>query len=525
MSGNKFKTHCTITDYIDSVDPNLSHLLKGLCVTMSLTSLKGKPGITFLWPQDKGWIAKLEKLAYSDKVEDATRASEMLNNLIIRDVFKTPAEWMAKKDDIPNSLFPSQHIEVDSASAKEVVFKSGAKAVIDTDFKDASRKTNLAVWKLTGEIPVTNDKPAKGKYLKRGKAGGSQSPMPSIPGLRSQIAGIIENEYILCRLQKDHHGRDPYTDAVLSLLYYIMHIRQDENLMWQRVLPLLSLDKLDFYLLLEPFQAGSHLLDDALIEDWWSKRSSLGHIVAAKAIADVDYMLKNGSDALIYTDRMKVFNKISLVRKAIASVREYQPRNTIAEIEKYYAELESSNKIMGLGPILPEATHAMYASERGLKMLHDELRFITATEFARLESRNFDSGKFCEIKLMIQDCLSASGADRTQIYRLLRKNTLRSMINPGDILQKIGMFVESTMFMYIPLTKDDCDQIKKSDNPVHRPDPEKSFMNIQKFSHAKVADLGREQFMPASVVVDMIRSLDAKTLDPAILAEIRQKFQ
>src|ERR1700743_1507318 len=102
MSGKQFKTYCKIMDYIDAVDPELATLARGLCVDLSLNSFRRKPGITFLMPQDKSFRAKLEKLAYSDNIMEATKATEMLNALVIQDVFKTPAEW--KTREVSNSL-------------------------------------------------------------------------------------------------------------------------------------------------------------------------------------------------------------------------------------------------------------------------------------------------------------------------------------------------------------------------------------------------------------------------------------
>src|SRR5277367_4332191 len=105
---NKFKTYCRIIDYLTVADPDLAELIRGTCTEMSLTSLKGKPGITFLAPQDKKYREEIAKLAYSEDVNDAMKAADMINALIIKDKLKTPQQWQAHRDDLPNSIHPSQ---------------------------------------------------------------------------------------------------------------------------------------------------------------------------------------------------------------------------------------------------------------------------------------------------------------------------------------------------------------------------------------------------------------------------------
>ena len=100
----KFKVHCKIIDYVEQQDPELAQIIRAVCADGALTSLKGKPGITFLMPLDKAFREKLLKLATSDNYEDVDKANDMINALIIRDIFRSPADWMAHKDDIPNSF-------------------------------------------------------------------------------------------------------------------------------------------------------------------------------------------------------------------------------------------------------------------------------------------------------------------------------------------------------------------------------------------------------------------------------------
>lgn len=530
MASKQFKTYCRIIDYVDAVDPELASIMRGTCADMPLGSLKGKPGITFLMPQDKAFRAKLEKLAYSDKTEEANKAADMLNALIIRDVFKSPSEW--KSREVANSLLPSQVVDVDSVTAKEVVFKSGARAVLDENFKDSSRRSNLAVWKLvSGELPVTTDKPAQNKFTKhKGKTGAYEPGNLQTQSERFKIALAVENAYALCRLQHEsnvtgHGHRDVYLEHSLSLISYILNVRNDSATLYEKVLPLISLDKLDFYLLVEPHRAsGQYLLDDALIHEWWVQRNS--HVCSpSKVIQEIERLLSSGTGALVYTNRALILEKIADARQRIGQVADYRPRNSVDEIAKVYEELESSNTIGGAGPIYPAALAQFYASEPGLKMIQDELRYLTFGAFKTLEANAFDFGAFHELTNMIGECLHAASADdRARMHKLLNKNMIKYLISPSENVQEIKIFLYSTMFMFIPLTNSEASNLKYK-HSIQRPNPS----NIVVFNIAKDLYIQHQRLMapgsPANTdIVAALRSLNIETLDPVLKEELKRKF-
>lgn len=536
MTSKQFKTYCRIIDYIDTVDSDLAAMIRGLCVDMSLGSLKGKPGITFLMPVDKTFRQKIEKLAYSDDPAEATKANDMLNALIIKDVFKSPADWMAKKDDIPNSLLPSQHVDVESTTAKEVIFKSGAKAVLDTDFKDSSRKSNLAVWKLTGEIPVTTDKPAKLKYVNmnkgKGKIGGYAPGNLHTQSQRFKIAIAVENAYALCRLQSSdptYQHRDAYVEHVLSLIHYILHVRNDRSLLIEKVLPMISLDKIDFYYLVEPHKiSGTYILDDNLIAEWWLQKHT--YVVQnKKLIEDIEHLLNNsGNTALVYSSRNMLLDKIAEIRQKIISDSSSRPRGVVDEIDVAYKELESSNTIGGAGPVYPASLANFYAGESGLKELQDELRFLAYGAFKRLESGPFDISSFNDLLNFIGEFLCAgTSEERSRVQKLLNKNSLRTLIAPTEKVNEIRIFTNSTMFMYIPLTCDEANSIRQK-HSIHRPDPNNIvlFNTIKEtyLRHKRLFSLSPQE--PASMdIVSALRSLDVNKLDPMVRQALKDKFQ
>ena len=159
-------------DYVESKNPELAELLRGTCADMSLNSTRGKPGVTFLMPQDSDFIKEVSKLAYSDKPADASKACNMLNALILRDVYASPDQFIKNRENIPNSLYPSTRLEVKKLVGDTVEFASGATAVIDKAFMEHRTKDNLAVWLLKGRIPHEGGSKAElsgGK--KKGKTG------------------------------------------------------------------------------------------------------------------------------------------------------------------------------------------------------------------------------------------------------------------------------------------------------------------------------------------------------------------
>jgi hypothetical protein len=526
MAGKQLKTYCRILDYVEAADPEMAEIIHASCVESSLTNMKNKPGITFLIPQDKALRTKLSNLIYSDKIEESTKVCDILNAHIIRDVFKSPAEW--KSREVANSIYPPQIVEVESASAKEIVFKSGAKAVLDPNFKDSSQRQNLAVWLLTGELPVTKDKPAQKHNKPRAKTGGYDPGRLQTQSERFKIGLAVENAYALCRLQCDSlntkQHRDVYLEHSMSLINYIMNVRNDTALMHEKVLPLISLDKLDFYLLVEPHNAtGSYLLDDNLIHEWWFDRQN--HPCDCGAVLTrIEQLLASGTGALVYTNRALIAEKIADLRQQFNEQIDARPRSAVEEIAKIYEEFEDNNSINGTGPILPAELARYYSNNKGLKMMQDELRFITYGMFKRLESEAFDIGAFHMLVNMIGECLHAKTPEaRASCHKLLNKNTMRYHISAISYVQEIKIFVFSTMFLYTPMTRMEAQNLKFK-HSVTRPDPSRMVVyNIAKDLYARHHRLVSTDQVPKDLIA-ALRSLDTESIDPALRDELKKKF-
>jgi hypothetical protein len=525
-----FKAHCKIFDYVEKVEPDLAKVIRGICADGALVPLKGKVGVTFLMPQDKAYIKSIVDLAYSGNPDDIEKAHSMVCACIIRDVLKKPADWMAHRDDIPNSLYPSQHVEVESASSTEVTFKSGAKATPDPGFVDASKRKNLAVWKLTGVIPITTDKPSTGKYSKGvKKTGGYTVDDLATQKERFKISLAVENAYTLACLQKSPemgnvNPRNVYVQCTLSLVNYLLNVVRDESTVIEKVLPLISLDAIDFYLLVEPHRCyGEPLIDDITINNWWKWRATNPSCDCHAIVKQIQDLLDaQKSTALIYSGRQKIEAAKQDAVGDVCGVIGSKPRASPVEIRKLYEALENNNTIKSAGPIFPESLAAFYKKQSGLKEIQDELRYVTFGWFNSLETGTFDIGRFNEIVNFIGECQHAcTPEERLKSLRLLNEMTLKFQIEPQDKIEEIQRFVCSSMFLFTPLTEKECNTGK-----FKRPHPKGGprLGDQQKDLYADHARLLGRNVGDDSRIMAVLRSLDPNSLPEELRHELKMKF-
>lgn len=454
---DQFKVHCRIIDYVGTTNPKLADIIKGVCADGSLNSSKGKLGVTFLMPMDKDFLKKLHDLAYSANVDDVDKANELINNLIIRDIFRTPGDWMTHRDDIPNSLFPSQKIEVESVSGDSIVFKSGAKATIDKGFKDGSQRKNLAVWKLVGEIPVTDDKPSDGKYTKqaRKKTGGYTPSSTESQTLRYKIMQQVESEYVAaCGGGSGWWGKTSqpsaiYNRYVASLIDW-MQSNGYSDLVRDLVVPQLSFDIIDFYVLVEPHRgSGNYLLNDNIISGWFGSQH-----VGIVTKDQIQKLLNAQSPAKVYSDRKCIILCTKkLQAEFVACANSNKMRQCAEQVGKYYDILDAENRIGEASGVYPAPLADFYRENPGLKQTQDELRYVAIAMTHKFEL-SCDKGLFNELSNLIGECLHAHNkAERLANLKLLNGPSLRYHVAPQDRVRDIESFVKSAMFMYIPLNE------------------------------------------------------------------------
>lgn len=150
-SNKKMQKFPRILDYLEIHHEDVYKLFDDLAMHGALTPKRGG-SITFLLP-DKKYTAKIRKEIESDEPEKAT---DILSSLILLDLFESPEDFIAKKDDIPNLY--GHRLIVKSATKDSVVVENGT-LTIDKKFKPFERqgkspRNNVAVWLLDGEVKV-----------------------------------------------------------------------------------------------------------------------------------------------------------------------------------------------------------------------------------------------------------------------------------------------------------------------------------------------------------------------------------
>jgi hypothetical protein len=435
--------------YVAKVNPTLHEIIVGTCTDRSIIGSKNKTGTTFIMPDNKELLAKIEKLAMSSNADDVQQAADIINSHVIRIPLRNATDWNTRKDNIPNSIYPSQRVEIEKATGDEVHFKSGAVAKLDKDFiqmmskaeADAPRRA-LVVYRLTkGELPVTKDKPAA--PIKSTKSGSYELTDPvSAQNNRFKVAITVENDYLLKRLMNLTDSSvvcDTYAEYTYGLVQHMLSDSKYHSDLVEKVVPLISCSALDFYLLVEPHRKETRmLLDDSVIDAWWSsgKRKFSGSLSDLKSKL---YALVQGRPEACYSKPHEVQEAIDDLRQSISV-----DKKVADHVTKLYDEFISTNAIGDVKDVLPAGLIDYYRANPGLKLVQDEARYIGHLAFDRLEKRSFSRGDYEQILNTIGDYLVERGRNK-----LMNPLHFKVWIQPDQQLNEADIFINSTAFMYV----------------------------------------------------------------------------
>lgn len=466
MSKTGFKTYCKIIHYIEEKNPELAELLKHTCTDGILSSTRGKQGITFLMP-DRALTEEIKKLAVSDKPEVADRAAQMLAALILRNVYRDPGSFKRPGEVVANCLFEPQVVKVTDVdqAGKKVKFDKGGVATLATDFVvrgDESKKNvpRIAVWHYSGPH-YGIDNPAAPKVerfqRKEGMKKGSYEPEPSrVRGIRFKVMLAVEQEYVHGILSCGILGgfRNAYCEASLSLLKYLKEHKRD---LYSEILSIIAFDNLDFYLLVQPHNNdGVYLIDDDVISAWAAIHHSQKNINVMSLKKEIQSDMENGQlPGAVFANCAKVLKAIDSAREHATNALNTSFRSCVPHIERIYHELEENNKIGEVSDVFPPMIAAHFKSNPGLKMLYDDLRYISYIRFSKLENsaHHFDFGEFNALVNFIGDALHCtSGENRSKARCMLNQNKIKYMIAPNMERDEALCFVNSTMFLCVPVT-------------------------------------------------------------------------
>lgn len=450
-----------IIDYVSKTDAEIYEIIETACAKFLLSQTKGKAGITFLMPHKNNTLFRtmLMKLASSIDIDDHKTLHDHIAAMTLQSAYKSLDDW--KKSPI-NSLNPPQILYVSNVSNNKVSLQCGASLVLNTDF---SCKKSMCIWYVeSGIIPVTTDKSAPMVGNKIGAYDEKYDDM----SLRNKICIAIENKYALQRISKglndNKNDLDVFIHATLSIVNFVVNVKKDLITFREKLIPLISLNAVDIYFIIEPHRVtGDFLLPDSIISEWW-KQNNIYSGFDPKNIIDLiqTELCSQNCKCALYTDRCKLLEEIHKVRKeSLQSIRS-SPRSIVDHIEKCYKELESNNTIGSITNALPPSLFEHYKNNLGLKLLQDQLRFYVYMELSILEKSIFDIQIFNDLLNYIGECLRAqTETERSKSLRVLDKNALKYMIATDEYIQNINIFINSTMFLFVPVTYDEAKSIKQ----------------------------------------------------------------
>ncbi len=125
---------------------------------------------------------------------------------------------------------------------------------------------------------------------------------------------------------------------------------------------------------------------------------------------------------------------------------------------------------------------------------------------------------------MIGEYLHAnSREERNVTQQLLNVNKMKYAISPSGLIAQLVVFINSTMFMYIPLTCAEAANLKQK-NTISRPKPhDTKIYNIAQANYVRHERLAGRPGVNKDLI-DAILSLDVSKLDPALVDSLKAKF-
>jgi hypothetical protein len=221
--GGKPEKNPSVGVWLKYHDPEFYEAIEDQGIIQQLRPRR-ESALTFMYPAEKSYRDKIiEKL----NGNDATVGVNMVQALIIvRENLADPADWLERKDNIPNALNQKVELSPDSTN-KQVILANGATLTLNKSF--ASRDNNISVWDYKGKEMPLDGKPAefvkrpprsskKGKSRKTGGSG-----MPAYPS-KCVLAKRLEDQ-ALCLLKAEgvekFQMNNPYTAAMVSFYQYL----------------------------------------------------------------------------------------------------------------------------------------------------------------------------------------------------------------------------------------------------------------------------------------------------------------
>lgn len=343
-------------------------------------------------------------------------------------------------------------------------------------------KTRAEAPNAAGRDADAAEAPSKKRAGKGARRGGLEDDdiyggyaAPSEPSLRFKIALAIEQECLSYAMRANNsRSLPPHIDAVWHFVRFLQ--TNDREILYERVLPLISFRNTDFYAIFEPHSGDGvggqdELIPDEIIEKWWgiyqyASDSSMGNYRRT-----VNVLRENAPPEMCRFAIYKPSARINLAN-VVEDVR--LDVNTTATLVKAYTDFASGNKVSNVGHVYPQALASHFAALPWLKAAHDELAFFADNSLNRIY---FSAGKnkgtivavaskLDTVFRLITRIYSAAAAAATaaaaagsarssnddRFERMLVFSASSKTPNQQALRQK---FVDSTRFLWFPMLEEE----------------------------------------------------------------------
>jgi hypothetical protein len=258
---------------------------------------------------------------------------------------------------------------------------------------------------------------------------------------------------------------DPYFNHTLSLLSHLATRHPD---IYATVLPIISLQKSDIYLLVEPYKKyssdGDYLIPLQVLKEWGA---SVPSILSPNTIdEDIKVARKYNIEEYIH---------------AVQSIREHDFESVsasmlIGELKNRYKNLVDNNGIGNVRGIFPESLLRKYRDDRCRKLWEDDFRYNVFLLFFNLEREYvFDPMRFNEITIIIEHDMCCDYTSHEKCLRIVSK---AGLIVEAESVKAINRFIYTPHFMYVPMTSAEVRNYPLKYDLVPSPDESKIWNTL-----------------------------------------------
>jgi hypothetical protein len=376
---DKMKKFARILDYLEVKQPALWEIIDDLAMHGALTPRRGG-SITFLVP-DSTYIKEIKKITESNDPESAV---DIINSLVLTDLFEKTDDFAAKKDDIPTLL--GTRLLIKSITPSKIMIEDGELA-IDAAFKPFSRhgaakRGNMAVWNLKGKVKYEGAPKTTFKYApkpgdkKKGpiRGAGGDHCKDELQCIKSRI--IKEKIEAMSSNKRGLDGGKycPMLNAVTRLLrVYSNETDSSYHDEYRKARCILTINPvIDFYLL----YFNPLVFSESRLLEAYKKGIDCGENVNT-----YKNLYQLHSHPAFQSDSAALMNEEGV--KSVNAAREIlrndiiMNKNSAKKICDIYKKVDAENAIENISNVYPASLATIFKSNPGLHLLIDEFCHLT----------------------------------------------------------------------------------------------------------------------------------------------------